>query len=89
MPCYKHVAITMLAALYGCAQPQADNVSATSVRTITVSSDDSRIDLGNGSEIGVDFDGVSQGQSIELQATEFTDANGNSLIDIDLPTEEH
>ncbi len=89
MHCYKCGAVTLLIALCGCAQSEVGNTSATSVRTITVSPGDSKIDLRNGSEIGVDLDGASQRQSIELQATELTNANGESLIDIDRSTVKH
>ena len=83
---HKHVSLTVLAALCGCAQPQADNMTATSARTITVSPDDSKIDLDDGSEIGVDFDGLSQGQPIALEVTEFRNDHGDRVVDIDRPT---
>ena len=86
MQIHKHVSLTLLATLCGCAQPQADNMTATSARTITVSPDDSKIDLDDGSEIGVDFDGLSQGQPIELEVAEFRNDHGDRVIEIDRPT---
>jgi hypothetical protein len=85
MQFHKHVSLTVLATLCGCAQPQADNMTATSARTIVVSPDDSKIDLGDGSEIGVDFDGLSQGQPIKQEVTGFRNDHGDRVIEIDRP----
>ncbi len=82
---YKHISLTVLASLCGCAQPQAENMTATSARTITISPEDSKIDLVDGAEIGVDFDGRTQGQPIDLEATEFRNDHRDHVIDIDGP----
>lgn len=82
----KHVSLTVFAGLCGCAQPQVDSLTATPARTVTVSPDNPQIDLDDGSVIGVDFEGRSQGQPIALEVTEVRNDHGDRVIDIDLPT---
>ena len=83
----KLILVPVFLAYCGCENTQPKNVPSATVPGVTVSADAPVILGDDGTQIGVD--GLTEGQSIDLQIIETTNPSGESVVDIDLATDKN